>query len=209
MNELFSLEEHPNSIEKSYIYKAIEYLSCGHTFSPITQNIVRLFEEPVDVNLHAQIVQLFEYLPNVQRTFVVMSSIFCLFKKASYVHRSHVIRLITCIPDEQRTLEVVQEMTIFFQQVATDWRYDIFNALEKIEKEQRYAIIDIVSKIIRSSENWLFLSKRTPALIDAIHQIAPCKRQEVLFCFEHYPIVALQENIYSAICVFCPGIEES
>lgn len=209
LNQILTSQKILDPLRESYVLKAIEYISEQERTLSLAQEIILLFQEVVDINLHSQLLQLFEYLPTEQRTLLVMKTILHLFKKASYVHRSHVIKLITCIPSEQRTLELVQEMTIFFQQVATDWRYDIFRAIKNIPKEQRCEILDVVSKIIRGSEDWLFLAKRTAAIIEAIYRVDSQKRAEAFFCCQQYPIIFLQENIFSAICCFCPAIIET
>jgi hypothetical protein len=45
-------------------------------------------------------------------------------------------------------------------------------------------------------------------LIEAIYRIDPLKRAEVSNCCLQYPIIFLQENIFSSICFFCPTVLE-
>jgi hypothetical protein len=195
-----------NTMRQAYVDKAIGYIPQEERSPSFEQEIVALFQEPVDSNLHPQFLQLMVYLPAECRSVSAMKAIIQMFKKAHYRHRSPAIRFMNSIPKSQRTLVALQTVLIFFQQVALKCRYDIFEVIHKIPEEERYEVVELVAQIFLSSKDWILMIPRAAMLIEAIYRIDPSKRKEASFFCQHYPLIFLQEDIFSTLSFFCSSI---
>lgn len=192
-----------DDFQKRHLHKALQYIPHK------TQELESFFQKPSDINLFSQLLQLMEYTANEQRTISFMHFIYEIFRKINYNQRSHIIKLLIYLPKKQITFEFLQRISIFFKQTATGpFRYDIFQAVQKIPIDQRCSILNLLMDILQEfeSETWLSLPYRVHELLKVIHKIEPLKRPQILACLQKHPLILLHTDLFLAISSCCPAL---